>query len=42
MSDYVSVERRKNKNDKRAKRRFRVYKQGGTFRGTEVAEGKSH
>lgn len=39
MSDYVFHERRKNKNDKRAKRKFRVYKQGGSFRGTSVNEG---
>lgn len=37
--DYGYSERRKNKNDKRAKRKFRVYKQGGSFRGTRVREG---
>lgn len=30
--DYASPDRRKSKNDKRAKRRFRIYKQGGTYR----------
>ncbi len=38
--DYGYSERRKNKNDKRAKRRFRVYKQGGTFRSTDVDEAR--
>ena len=32
MSDEPSYERRKSKNDKRAKRRQRVYKKGGKFR----------
>lgn len=41
MGDYVYPERRKNKNDKRAKRRVRVYKQGGTFRGTDIGDGKT-
>lgn len=42
MSEYVVADRRKSKNDKRAKRRFRVYKQGGSFRGTSVETAKRH
>jgi len=42
MDDYVSGDRRKSKNDKRDKRRFRIYKQGGTFRGTDVREGSKN
>jgi len=34
--DYAYPQRRKNKNDKRAKRRARVYKQGGSFRSSDV------
>ncbi len=33
--DYASPDRRKTKNDKRAKRRFRVYRQGGGHRTRE-------
>ena len=33
--DYAVPDRRKSKNDKRAKRRFRVYKHGGKFRTNE-------
>jgi len=37
MSDeYATPSFRKSKNDKRKKRRDRVYKRGGKFRGTEV------
>tara|TARA_Y100000034_G_C6870167_1_gene397165 strand:- start:1540 stop:1650 length:111 start_codon:yes stop_codon:yes gene_type:complete len=32
MSDDVSYGKRKSKNDKKAKRRHRVYKRGGKFR----------
>ena len=32
MSDYAYPERRKNKNDKRAKSKERVYKKGGRDR----------
>jgi hypothetical protein len=39
--DYGYSERRKNKNDKRAKRRARVYKRGGSFRSTNVDEGSN-
>ncbi len=35
MSDDPSYERRKSKNDKRAKRRYRVYKKGGRGRSIE-------
>ncbi len=38
IMDYGYSERRKNKNDKRAKRRFRVYKRGGKYRGNEPDE----
>lgn len=34
--DYGYSERRKNKNDKRAKARFNKYKRGGKFRATDV------
>ena len=34
--DYLSGDRRKTKNDKKAKRRFRIYKQGGKYRGTDT------
>ncbi|MGV8152384.1 MAG: hypothetical protein ACP5OG_04835 [Candidatus Nanoarchaeia archaeon] len=33
--DYGFSERRKNKNDKRAKRRFNRYKKGGHFRASD-------
>lgn len=36
MSDYVFNERRKNKNDKKAKRRFGIYKKGGKYRSTDI------
>lgn len=39
--DYGYPERRKNRNDKRAKRKLRVYKQGGSFRSSGVSESKS-
>ena len=32
MSDDASYGKRKSKNDKKAKRRYRVYKKGGKFR----------
>jgi hypothetical protein len=35
MSDDVSYGKRKSKNDKKAKRKFRVYKRGGKFRGKD-------
>ena len=35
MSDEPNYGTRKSKNDKRAKRRVRVYKRGGKFRGKE-------
>ncbi len=35
MSDEPNYGQRKSKNDKRAKRRDRVYKRGGKFRGKE-------
>ncbi len=40
--DYGYPERRKNRNDKRAKRKMRVYKQGGSFRSSGVSETKNH
>jgi hypothetical protein len=33
--------RRKTKRDKRAKRRYGVYKKGGKYRSTKVKEGKN-
>ena len=41
MSDYVEVGKRKTKGDKKAKRRYRIFKRGGKFRGKNVEEGKS-
>lgn len=35
--DYGYSERRKNKNDKRAKARFNKYKRGGQFRSANVS-----
>jgi hypothetical protein len=32
MGDYGFPERRKNKNDRKAKRKFNVFKKGGHFR----------
>jgi len=32
MSDYAFAGKRKNKNDKRAKSRYNLYKRGGKFR----------
>ncbi len=37
--DYGVPERRRSKKDLRRKRRFRVYKQGGSHRGTEIRAG---
>lgn len=34
--DYAYLEKRKSKNDKRAKSRFNRYKKGGSFRSTNV------
>jgi hypothetical protein len=34
--DYGYPERRKNKNDKRAKRKFNQYKKGGAQRSTNI------
>jgi hypothetical protein len=39
MSDYAFPERRKNRNDKRAKSRFNRFKQGGQFRSSNVQIG---
>lgn len=36
--DYGYPERRKNKNDKRAKSRFNKFKRGGRFRSSNVDE----
>ena len=38
--DYGGCDRRKTKNDKRAKRRTRVYKKGGQFRSQDIVEGE--
>jgi len=38
--DYGYSERRKNKNDKRAKVRYNKYKKGGRFRSMDVNKGK--
>ena len=35
MSDDVSYGKRKSKGDKKAKRRYRVYKKGGKYRSKE-------
>lgn len=35
--DYCCAERRKNKNDKRAKSRFNRFKHGGQFRSSNVS-----
>ena len=35
--DYGTPERRKNKNDKKAKSRFNKYKRGGRFRAVNVS-----
>ena len=40
MADYAEAGKRKTKNDKRAKRRYRVFKKGGRFRSSTVEEGK--
>ena len=37
---YACPEKRKTKKDLRRKRRYRVYKRGGKFRGTKIKEGK--
>ena len=37
---YGYPEKRRTKKDLRRKRRHRVYKRGGKFRGTKVKEGK--
>jgi hypothetical protein len=39
--DYGYPERRKNKNDKRAKRKFNQYKKGGAQRSANVSLRKS-
>jgi hypothetical protein len=39
--DYAMPQRRKNKNDKRAKSKFNKYKKGGRFRSSNVVEGKN-
>ena len=39
-NDYVSNNKRKSKNDKRAKRRARGYKKGGKFRAMKKSEDK--
>lgn len=36
MNDYGFPERRKNKNDKRAKRRYSMFKKGGQHRSDNV------
>jgi len=36
MSDYYEGHQRKSRNDKRLKRKSRVYKKGGKFRTTEI------
>jgi len=38
--DYATPGKRKTKNDKRAKRRYRVYKKGGKFRGIDLEKNK--
>ena len=38
MDDYGYSERRKNRNDRKAKRRFNLYKTGGKHRSDGVSE----
>ena len=38
--DYGFYERRRTKGDKKAKRRFRVYKRGGAYRSANVKAGE--
>ncbi|MGC9309857.1 MAG: hypothetical protein ACP5D2_04150 [Candidatus Nanoarchaeia archaeon] len=38
--DYSQPEKRKTRRDKKAKRKYRVYKKGGRFRDKNVEEGK--
>jgi len=38
MSDYGDYGQRKSKNDKKAKRRARVYKKGGKYRGMDLTK----
>ena len=40
MSDYATPEKRKSKRDKKAKRRYRVYKRGGSLRTIKVKNKK--
>jgi len=40
MGDYAEAGQRKTKGDKKAKRRYKVYKKGGKYRGKNVEEGK--
>lgn len=35
--DYIYPEKRKNRNDKRAKSRFNKYKKGGQFRSSNIS-----
>lgn len=35
--DYCVPDRRKSRNDKRAKARFNKYRKGGAFRSTEIS-----
>lgn len=41
--DYAYPEKRKTRRDDKAKRRFRVYKKGGKYRGSDMdkADGKN-
>ncbi len=36
--DYANPQRRKNKNDKKAKRRFMKYKKGGKYRSQSLTQ----
>jgi hypothetical protein len=36
--DYECASNRKSKNDKKAKRRFRIFKRGGQFRNIETKD----
>lgn len=38
MSDYATPSYRKSKKEKRLKRRYRVYKKGGKYRGMNIRE----
>jgi len=40
MNDYETPGKRKSKRDKKAKKRYNVYKKGGKYRSTKIKESK--